>query len=201
MLTDQQSTQWPTLLTHTLVDMSASSSCRPTPDRLMSTDISTESAIMSTESWLTGQLSIGQYWWLILSRGGTQISQDFGSVGVHTMNIIFFSTITLNHVEVFKIQAIATLRRFLNVHSIVCDEATNQWKLYKGQIAPTCSKMPKADKRKLRKEEWPSPPYSGTEYLPFRAPLCQKVLRHPWLVSEFLPLIALLQHRQTSERP
>lgn len=42
------------------------------------------------------------------------------------MNIILFSTITLNHVEVFKIQAIATLRRFLNVHSIVCDEATNQ---------------------------------------------------------------------------
>ena len=167
----------------------------------MSTDISTESAGVSTESWLTGRLSIGQYWRPILGRGGTQITQDFGSVGVHTMNIILFSKIMLNRVQVFKIQAIARLRRSLNVYSIVCDEATNQWRLYRGQVAPTCSKMPKADKRKLRKEEWPSPPYSGTKYLPFRAPLCQKVLRHPWLVSEFLPLIALLQHRQTSERP
>lgn len=42
------------------------------------------------------------------------------------MNIILFSTITLKQVEVFKIQAIATLRRFLNVYSIVWDEATNQ---------------------------------------------------------------------------
>ena len=147
MLTDQQSTQWPTLSTDTLVNMSASSSCRPIPGRLMSMDISTESAATSTESWLTGRLSIGQYWW------GAQISQDFGSVGVHRMNIILFSKITLNHVQVFKIQAIARLRRSLNVYSIVCDEATNQWRLYKGQIASTCSKMPKADKRKLRRSD------------------------------------------------
>lgn len=42
------------------------------------------------------------------------------------MNIILFSTIMLNRVQVFKIQATARLRRSLNVYSIVCDEATNQ---------------------------------------------------------------------------
>ena len=57
---------------------------------------------------------------------GTQITQDFRSVGVHTMNIVFFSKIMLNHVQVFKIQGIARLRRSLNVYSAVCDEATNQ---------------------------------------------------------------------------
>lgn len=55
---------------------------------------------------------------------GTQITQDFHSVG--TMNIIFFSKIMLNHVQVFKIQGIAKLKRSLNVYSAVCDEATNQ---------------------------------------------------------------------------
>ena len=42
------------------------------------------------------------------------------------MNIILFSKITLNRVQVFKIQAIARLRRSLNVYSIGCNEATNQ---------------------------------------------------------------------------
>ena len=42
------------------------------------------------------------------------------------MNIILFSKITLNRVQVLKIQAIARLRRSLKVYSTVCDEATNQ---------------------------------------------------------------------------